>query len=118
MIEAVVALAVTAAVLASIGSLIAVARTGSRTLEQRVALIEALRRVSNTLPSASQLGGFEQSGSDLGIAWRMAVSPFLDPDAVASPSIWIPVKVVIQVRGASGATSTLETVQLLKRPTR
>jgi general secretion pathway protein I len=116
MIEAVVALAVVAAVLASIGSLIAVARTGTRTLEQRVALSEALRLVSATSPSAEKLAGSELSGLSSGVAWRIAALPFVDQDAIESPSTWIPQRLVIQVRAPSGAVSSVETIQLVKRP--
>lgn len=116
LIEAVVALAVVATVLASISSLIAVARGGTRTLEQRVALSEALRLISATSPSADRLAGAEQSGLSSGFAWRRAVFPFVDQDAVGSPSTWIPLRVVVQVRAPSGAMSSVETVQLLKRP--
>jgi general secretion pathway protein I len=116
MIEALVALTVVATVLASIGSLIAVSRTGTRTLEQRVALTEALRLVSATAPPAAQLAGSEQSGLSSGFAWRIAMLPFIDQDAIESPSAWIPQKVVIQVRAPSGAVSSVETIQLVKRP--
>lgn len=110
------ALAVVAAVLASIGSLIAVARTGTRTLEQRVALSEALRLVSATSFSAEQLAGSGQSDLSSGFAWRMAIFPFIDQDEIGSPSIWVPAKVVIQVRAPSGAASSVETIRLVKRP--
>lgn len=115
MIEAVVALAVVATVLASIGSLIAVARTGTRTLEQRVALSEALRQVLVTAPSAEQLAGSEQSGLGPGFTWRIAADPLIDQDATGSTSIWIPQRVVVQVRAPSGAASSVETIQLVKR---
>ena len=71
LIEALVALAVMTAVLASIGSLIAVARTGTRTLEQRVALSEALRLVSATAPRVEQWASPEPSGYiPGGFTWR------------------------------------------------
>ncbi|MGL6061190.1 MAG: type IV pilus modification PilV family protein [Bradyrhizobium sp.] len=118
LIEALVALAVMTAVLASIGSLIAVARTGTRTLEQRVALSEALRLVSATAPRVEQWASPEQSGYiPGGFTWRLAALPF-EQDAVAVPSNWIPVRVVIQVRAPSGAVSSVETIQVVKRPER
>lgn len=116
MIEAVVALAVVATVLASIGSLIAVARTGTRTLEQRVALSEALRLVSITAPSAERLAGSEQSGRSPSFAWRIAADPFIDQESTGSASIWSPQRVVVQVRTPSGAASSVETIQLVRRP--
>ena len=116
MVEALVALAIVATVLASIGSLFAVARTGTRTLEQRVALSEALRLVSATAPSAAQMAGSEQSGRSSGFVWRVAILPFVDQDAMGLPSAWIPRKVVIQVRAPSGAVASVETIQLVKRP--
>ena len=119
LIEALVALAVLAAVLASIGSLIAVARTGTRTLEQRVALSEALRLVSVTAPRAEQWAGPEQSGYiSGGFTWRLAASPFVEQDAIGAQSIWIPLRIVIQVRAPSGAVSSVETIQVVKRPAR
>lgn len=116
MIEAVVALAVVATVLASIGSLVAVTRTGARTLEQRVALAEALRLVAATGPTAERLAGFEQSGLNAGFAWRIVATPFLEQDTVGAASIWSPQRVVVQVRAPSGAVSSVETIQLVKRP--
>jgi general secretion pathway protein I len=116
LIEAVVALAVVATVLASIGSLIAVTRTGTRTLEQRVALTEALRLVSATLPPAEKWAGSELSGNSLDFAWRVEALPFFDQDPIGSPSIWIPERVVVQMRAPSGAVSSVETIQLVRRP--
>ena len=116
MIEALVALAVVATVLVSIGSLIAVARTGSRTLEERVALSEALRLVSVTAPPVARWAGTEQSGNAAGFAWRAAVFPFVEQDLIGAPSIWTPLRVVVQVRAPSGAVSSVETIQLVKRP--
>ena len=119
MIEAVVALAVVAAVLASIGSLNFVARTGARTLEQRVALSEVLRLVSATAPSAERIAGSELTGTHAGFAWRMTVLPFFgESDAAETASIWMPQKVVFQVRSPSGAVALLETIQLVKRSPR
>lgn len=113
------ALAVLAAVVASIGSLIAVARTGTRTLEQRVALSEALRLVSATAPRAEQWAGPEQSGTIAGgFTWRLAALPFVEQDTIGAQSVWIPLRVVIQVRAPSGAVSSVETVQVVKRPAR
>lgn len=117
MIEAVVALAVVATVLASIGSLIAVARTGTRTLEQRVALNESLRLILVTAPPARQLAGSEQSGRSPGFTWRIAADPLIEQEVIGATSIWIPQRVVVQVRSLSGAASSVETIQLVKRPT-
>ncbi len=110
------ALAVVAAVLASIGPLIAVARTGTRTLEQRVALSEAVRLIASTLPPAAQLAEAEQSGLSSGFAWRIAALPFVEQDDIGPTSTWIPHRIVIQVRAPSGAVSSVETIRLLKRP--
>lgn len=119
MIELLVALAVTAAVLASIGALIAVTRTGTGKLEQRVALSEALRLVSATAPRAEQWAAPEQSGTVAGgFAWRIAAAPFIEQDAIGAPSAWIPLRVVIQVRAPTGAVTSVETVQVVKRPAR
>lgn len=113
MIEAVVALAVVAGVLGSIGSLVAVTRAGTRTLEQHVALSEALRLVSATALLAA---GSEQSGYSSGFEWRIATLPFAEQDTIGSPSIWIPQRVVVQVRSPSGIVSSVETIRLTKRP--
>src|SRR5262249_8150550 len=116
MIEAGVGLPGVGTVFGSVGSPIALAPNRARALGERVSLSGTLRFGFAPSPPLGQPGCAEQSSLRSGFAWRRAIFPFVDQDAIASPSIWIPVRVVIQVRAPSGAVSSVETIQLVKRP--
>jgi len=115
-IEVLVALAIVAASLASIGALIATSARGSRVLERHAELIATVRAVASALPKREQLaaGGF--AGELAGHAYRVSVSPFaapgIDPE---SSSPWMPQTVVMTVRSPTGAEFQLGTVRLRRR---
>jgi general secretion pathway protein I len=115
-IEALVALAVVAASLAAIGSLIATSIRGTRSLEQHVALVETARAIETALPSRDELALGNFSGELAGHRWRVDVAPFaaggIDP---ALSAAWVPQAVVITVRSPSGAVLQLNTVRLRRR---
>jgi general secretion pathway protein I len=116
MIEALVALALVAIVLTAIGSLVASAANGTRTLEQHLALVETARLVATSVPHRDELARGEFEGEVLGYRWRAEASPFFGGGSAPVPnSPWIPQRVVVQVQSPSGATMTLETVRLQRR---
>lgn len=117
LIEALVALAVVAASLAAIGSLVAVAMRGTLGIERRVAFRETLRSVVTSLSDRSALAAGSATGSTAGYGWRMDVVPYMsnlvDPRA---PTPWQPQAVVITVRSPSGQVLRVETIRLRRRP--
>jgi general secretion pathway protein I len=116
MIEAVVALALMAVMLTAIGSLVASASNGTRTLEQHVALVETARLISTSVPRRDELSLGDLAGEVLGHRWRADVSPFFGGGSAPVPdSPWIPQDVVVRVQSPSGAILAIESVRLQKR---
>jgi general secretion pathway protein I len=116
MIEAVVALALVTIMLASIGSLVAAATNGTRTLEGHVALVETARLVMTSIPRRGELQIDDLAGELSGHRWQVRLSPFLDDGQVGPGARWIPQNVAVRVQSPSGAIFTLETVRLARRP--
>jgi general secretion pathway protein I len=115
-IEALVALAVVAASLTALGSMIATSIRGTRSIEQHVALVETARAIETGLPSRDELAPGNFSGELAGHRWRVDVSPFAAGSVDATPSAaWVPQAVVITVRSPSGAMLQLNTVRLRRR---
>jgi general secretion pathway protein I len=112
-IEALVALAVVAGSLAAIGSVIATATRGARSLEQRVALLQTARAIETGLPGRDQLATGSFGGEIAGHQWRVSVSPFAAGGANDSP--WIPQLVTTRVQSPSGAVIELNTARLRLR---
>jgi general secretion pathway protein I len=116
MIEALVALALVAILLTAIGSLVASASKGTRTLEQHLALVETARMVATSVPRRDELSLGELNGEVLGHRWRADMSPFFGGGSAPVPdSPWIPQSVRVRVQAPSGAIMTIETVRLQKR---
>jgi general secretion pathway protein I len=119
MIEALVALALVAVMLTAIGSLVASAANGTRTLEQHLALVETARLVATSVPRRDELSLGDLAGEVLGYRWRAEVSPFFGGGSAPVPdSPWIPERVLLQVQSPLGAIMAIETVRLQKRPAR
>lgn len=115
-IEALVALALVAVLLAAIAPLMAVAHRGIRSVEQHIALISAARSIEAGLPARDQLTEDTLTGELAGNRWRVDILPFsvrgIDG---GEPSRWTPQTIVITVRSPSGATLRLNTVRLSRR---
>jgi len=118
-IEALVALAVVAASLAAIGSVVATSARGTWRLEAHLALIETARAVMAGLPKRDGLAPGNLSGELAGHAWRVDVlpSPAAGLDA-APPVLWVPQEVAITVRSPAGAILRLDTIRLSRRASR
>jgi general secretion pathway protein I len=115
LIEAVVALALVTVMLAAIGSLVAAATTGTRTLEGHVALVETARLVLTGLPRDGELAAGDLAGEMSGHRWQVRLSPYAGAGEMPGAS-WIPQSVAVRVQSPSGAVFTLETVRLARRP--
>ena len=117
LIEVLVALAVIAASLAAIGSLVAVSMRGAQGIGQRLAFRETLRALVTSLPDGHDLDVGTKTGVSAGFRWRLDIAPFVaafvDPQA---PTPWQPEAVVITVRSPSGQQLQIKTIRLRRRP--
>jgi general secretion pathway protein I len=112
MIEAVVALALVAVVLAAIGQLVASNSRGARILEQHVALTDTARLIASTIPRAGAPLSDDLAGQVSGHRWQMRVSPFVDDVSIIPESRFIPQRIELRVQSPTGAILSLETVRL------
>ena len=115
LIEVLVALAVVAASLAAIGSLIATSVRGVRAVEQHVALVERARTIMAALPRRDELAIGQAAGESGGYRWQVTVLPYPIGQTGAA-SQWVPRTVVTTVRSRSGTAVQLHTVRLVRRP--
>jgi len=115
LIEVLVALAVVAASLAAIGSLIATSVRGALAIEQHVALVERARAIMAALPRRDELSIGQAAGESAGYRWQIAVLPYPTGQARAA-SPWVPRTVVTTVRSRSGTALQVHTVRLVRRP--
>lgn len=115
-IEVLVALAVVAASLAAIGSLMATIMRGNRSVEQHIALVETVRAVEANLPNRDQLLAGDRSGEISGYFWRVQASAFSETGGrEVDRSPWLPYHVIVTVRAPSGAVIRIDTVRLQRR---
>ncbi|MGH6813563.1 MAG: PulJ/GspJ family protein [Methylocella sp.] len=113
LIEALVALAVTAVSLAAIGLLMAGNIQGSRRIEQHLRLVATLRAVETGLPDRTSLSTGTLSGEMHDQAWSVDIAPF--PGDFVNPraaQFWTPQIIDIKVLSPSGAALQLETIRL------
>jgi general secretion pathway protein I len=115
LIEVLVALAVVAASLAAIGSLIATSVRGTLAIEQHVALVERARAIMAALPRREELAIGQTAGEIAGYRWQVAVLPYPTGQA-GTASQWVPRTVLTTVRSRSGTALQLHTVRLVRRP--
>lgn len=119
LIEALVALAVTAVCLGAIGTLMATNIRASRQIDERVALVSILRKVELALPERKDLLDANLAGEMAGHQWALTSAPFPDPSpppSVKPPPSWMPQAVVLKVRSPSGSLVEVETLRLTPRP--
>ena len=79
LIEVLVALAIVAAALASIGSLIATSVRGTRSIEARLLRLQTMRTVVTALPDRDQLLPGTLAGKSGDQLWRLDISAFNSP---------------------------------------
>jgi general secretion pathway protein I len=115
LIEALVALAIVAAVLSSIGAVIATTTRGARGIDQRLALAGAAETLLATLPGRLLLKIGSQSGELADQRWRIDVLPMTPADDDPQTARWMPVVVTMRLQGPSGSTVQATTVRLVPR---
>jgi general secretion pathway protein I len=117
LIEALVALAIIAAALGSIGTVIATTVKGTRSIDQRMALSGTAESLLATLPGRTLLKPGRQSGELAGHRWRIDVSPINVPVTGEAPQAgrFIPLAVTLRLQAPGGPATQVTTVRLVPR---
>jgi len=115
LIEALVALAIIAVVLGTIGSVIATTTKGTRTIEQRLALSGTAETLLADLPARGLLKPGRQSGQLAGSRWRLDVAPMSVPGGDPATDRFVPMAVNLRLQRADGAAIQITTVKLVPR---
>ena len=117
LIEALVALAIVAAVLGSIGAVIATTVKGTRGIDQRLELSGAAETLVAALPARALLKPGRQSGELAGHRWRIDVSPMNVAVATDAPPTqrFVPLAVTLRLQSPGGPAMQVTTVRLVPR---
>jgi general secretion pathway protein I len=117
LIEALVALAIVAAVLGSIGTVIATTVKGTRGIDQRLELSGTAETLVAALPARSLLKPGRQSGQLAGHRWRIDVSPMNVAVANDAPQTgrFVPLAVTMRLQSPGGPAMQVTTVRLVPR---
>ena len=115
LIEALVALAIIAAVLSSIGAVIGTTVQGTRTIDQRLALSGAAETVLAALPPRNALKLGRQSGELAGHRWRIDVAPLNAATPDVPQTRFLPLVVNMRMQAPGGAAIQVTTVRLVPK---
>ena len=116
LIEVVVTLAVIAAILLSVGSLVSVAVRGTHALDDHLVLVETARAIEAGLPDRDTLKVGTLSGERDGQRWRVDVQPFAGGLDAQAKTPWVPLTAAITVQTPDGTSLRITTVRLGRRP--
>lgn len=117
LIEALVALAIVAAVLGSIGAVIATTVKGTRGIDQRLELSGTAETLVAALPARALLKPGRQSGELAGHRWRIDVSPMNIAVANDAPQTgrFVPLAVTMRLQSPGGPAMQVTTVRLVPK---
>jgi general secretion pathway protein I len=117
LIEALVALAIVAAVLGSIGTVIATSVKGTRGIDQRIQLSGTAESLLAALPARTLLKPGRQSGELAGHRWRIDVAPMNVPVATdaAQTERFVPLAVTMRLQAPGGPAMQVTTVRLVPK---
>jgi general secretion pathway protein I len=116
LLEALVALSIVAAVLSSIGALIATNVRGMRSIHAHLTRLETARSIMTALPDRARLVLGTMSGETEGHPWRVDVAPRAPGKrSLESSNPWQPLAVAVTVRSPSGGAMEVTTVRLQRR---
>ena len=117
LIEALVALAIVAAVLGSIGTVIATSVKGTRGIDQRIQLSGTAESLMAALPARTLLKPGRQSGELAGHRWRIDVSPMNVPVATDALQTgrFVPLAVTMRLQAPGGPAMQVTTVRLVPK---
>ena len=114
LIEALVALAIVAVALTSIGSLVATSARGAVSIEVRLTRLETARAIMSALPDRDELIPWEDclgnSPNTVGVS--MSCPSYPTTSARNRISKWVPRTVIVTVQAPDGATMRLNTIRL------
>jgi general secretion pathway protein I len=118
LIEALVALAIVATVLAPVGAMIATTVKGTRSIDQRLALAGTAETLLTALPARNRLAAGRQSGEMAGHRWQTDVSllPSSAPATALDSSLkprWLALTIAMRVQAPGGRTMLLNTIRLI-----
>jgi general secretion pathway protein I len=114
LVEALAALAVAAAGIAAIGSLLFSSARSDIDAERHMAVVASTQKILTGLPDRNELADGELSGAVDQGQWRIETGEFVT-GLVASSTAWEPQRIALRVRSQSGATLKIETVRLRRR---
>jgi general secretion pathway protein I len=117
LIEALVALAIIAIVLGTIGSVIAVTTKGTRSIDQHVALASTAQTLLADLPARGLLKPGRQSGQLAGSRWRVDIAPMNVAGGDPATDRFVPLAVNLRLQRADGSAIQVTTVKLVPRST-
>ena len=117
LIEALVALAIIAIVLGTIGSVIAVTTKGTRSIDQHLALAGTAETLLADLPARGQLKPGLQSGQLAGSRWRVDIAPMNVAGGHPATDRFVPLAVNLRLQRADGSAIQVTTVKLVPRST-
>jgi general secretion pathway protein I len=117
LIEALVALAIVAAVLTSIGAVIATSVKGTRSIDQHLALSGTAETLLAALPARTLLAPGSQSGETAGHRWRIDVSPMDVAVTSDTPPTqrFVPLAVNMRLQAPGGPLMQITTVRLVPK---
>jgi general secretion pathway protein I len=111
-----IALAIMATSLSAIGALIATTIRGTRSIEQYLTRIETARAILAAMPDRDQLRVGTTSGELAGHPWHMDVLPGARINTQSrQPEPWLPMRVAITIRSATGGVLQIDTVRLQRK---
>jgi general secretion pathway protein I len=115
LIEALVALAIIAVVLGTIGSVIATTAKGTRSIDQHLVLAGTAERLLADLPARGLLKPGRKSGELAGSRWRIDVAPMNVAGGNPATDRFMPLAVNLRLQRADGSAIQVTTVKLVPR---
>ncbi|AWM02450.1 PulJ/GspJ family protein [Bradyrhizobium amphicarpaeae] len=115
LIETLVALAIIAVVLGTIGAVVATTAKGTRAIDQRMALAGTAETLLADLPTRSLLKPGRRSGELAGSRWRVDVAPMNVPGGDPASDRFVPLAVNLRLQRADGSAIQVTTVKLVPR---
>lgn len=115
LIEALVALAIVAAVLSSIGGVIGASVRGTRAIDARLSLAGAAETVLAAVPARNALKVGRQSGELAAHHWRLDVAPMNAVAAALPQNRFMPLAVTLRMQAPGGPAIQVTTVRLVPK---
>lgn len=116
LIEVLIALAVVAISLSSIGMLVATTVRGTQSIERHLVQLETTRAILAALPERDQLAVGSLAGERDDHHWRIDVLPLAAPNIdPKQATMWVPQAVTVTVLSPGGGSIQIDTIRLHRR---